>query len=437
MKKISLILLLFLMGCTQQPFENINESIITRDSIEPVIDLNNETSKIVNNTTVKDVVVEDLAPKEFPVRNFTIEDLKQKIIEVEGIESNFREDNRSLQILEEIREKGEVVHTSNFEMKNWVIHIVNEPINNIQDFYDYVRTPKWKMWRYYINETAWGWLYPEIDEDELKKILPYYNYKEYIKIPVLDLDIYENTEKLSYGDIIRFRQDMHLYGQFGYWQGNWEPSLVIYKIPCTKNIVVYHRPRWRIGFGYTGHANQKRESAKKNWARDLALELPNMDTIAGEIMDFCGVKKAMFNGYSPAYEKHQRLVNSWKVYFRMVFNYTFDADIKAKTYGEKFKIDTVDITFTPLDPNDFMKKSYLSVKMWINDSGKIEEYHDFFVKGGKMSVGESVIKHIEKETPRPFKANATMIFQPYIGWEDLGSAYSYDIGPKLTYKIPT
>jgi len=443
----------YILVGTECCLDNNNDSICDEDEVMPTNNIKEEKSNeqaIVEDTSeIQTPIVsssdELIQSNELPTRNFTIEELQDFINELENRINLFTpEDDENIPYVIEAKNKGQSLVRTNKETKYWVIHIINDSnkqLEDANDFYNFVKSPDWQAWRYYINETTWKWLYKPLEEDELKELLPKYKYIDYINSmnsDWVDYDVEENPVTTSQGNILKFDMGAMIFDQFGYWQGNWENQKLIYKIPCTKDVVVYLRPRWGIGLGNTGHWNQKKETAVKNWEEDVRLTEPKILNYSNEIMRFCGIKKNMFEEVDfDSYEYHSTLVNNWKVYFRVLFNYSFDVDfsIKEGSYPKTYLLKDINLTFVSYDKNDFLKNCYLSVEILINDSGKVKDYLDQSIKGGRIKVEEKVTKFLEKDSSESFGENATIIFKPYLGWEDVGENYKYYIGSPIVKKV--
>jgi len=428
--------------------EVIHEEEIIEPTEEVEEELEENISIILNDSSEHIETIESLISNELPDRNFTLQQLEDFIDGMTDFKYFFKEENNSEPVVIDLRNKNHTLIRSNQIEKNFVIHFINNTedlLQDMKDFYAFVKAPDWQVWRYYINETEWGWLYPELSEEELMAILPKYDYRKYYKNDQhsiwIDYDVTEKPVVTSLGTILQFNMESMVLSQFGYWQGNWEPSLLVYKVPCTKDIVVYIKPRWSEDFGYTGHANQKKEAANKNWERDIERKKPEMINYSDQIMEFCGIRNSMFNGIKfKSYENSTKLVHNWNVYFRLLYNFTFNVtNITVVETDKGYKVTGVNVSFISYDGKDFEvfnRFTHILVKMEINDSGRIDLYHDTFIKPGLwFKVGERFDRYIEKEYKFTFGENATMIFWPYFGRDELAERQKYYLGDPVIVKI--
>jgi len=410
-----------------------------------------EVSAIIEEESEETKKEVEIFSNELPERTFTIEELGKYISKLVNFTHVFREDNSTKdydKYVIELKKKDNILLTSNNQHKGWVIELINNPKNNLEttdDFYNYVRADNWKGWRYYVNETRWGWLHKPLTKEELEEIVPNYDYKTRYHTDIysawIDHDVYEEVINTSRGKILQYRMEAMLFTpeKEGYWIGNWENAKLIYKIPCCKDIIIYYRPMWRMGFGYTGHVNQKKETAKKNWERDIQGRLPEVIKYSEKIMEFCGINKKMFQNVSfKNYEYHEQLVHNWKVYYATVFNYTFDADIKIKPTdpdNETYEIEFINVTFISYENETYFKSLKLKIELEIY--GVKMDYHDIALKSGNTYFGE-IIKKSFVPPDRSFKTNTTIILKPYYkyyGAEDVIEAYKYYIGKPLRKKL--
>lgn len=441
-----ILLLFFIVGCTQIPTSHVTSDLHEELVVcnEPYIryatgcclDQNNN-SICDNDEKTEKTKLED-ASGLLPGRSFDIESLTKYINNMTAKQRIFRTDTSDTPYLKQLRGKGQKIIASDFANKYFVIQLLNSSTNKgCGDFYDFARANNWDGWRYYINETSWHFLTRPLSREELQRILPKYDYKDYIGIQSnwIDVIVRERPLQTRHGQIPQYEFLTMIMDQYGYWQGAWESFLYLLKVPCTQDTVVYIRPEWDINFGRTMIANQKQEHVFTNWEADIGRKQGLLIEYADKIMDFCGIN-TLPNMSIQAFSNQTKLVYNWKVFFRQVFKYSFSA--RAETQNEtdgSFKIKSVNMTFVNYETSIRMDYDYLSVKMQINDSGTIKDYYDPFIKGGKLVLGEKITQYYERESLESFGRNATMILMPYLGWSELAEPKRYYIGSPLVLKI--
>lgn len=471
-----LIALILLIGCTvQQPaspiicnkpyiqigteccLDNNNNAICDKDetgSLENETSAEEDLTEGINNSEETEQIEVEEVPEvneeiinQLPERNFTIEELGNHIYTLTNVPQLFKEVNISEKYILDLKNKNHLLFTSNNQFKGWVIEVINnkeDQLQTMEDFYNYVRAEKWEGWRYYMNETTWHWLSKPLTEDELKEIVPDYDYKTRYHTDLysnwIDWDIKESAIKIADEQVLQYRFETMIFTpdqEDGYWIGNWETAILVYKIPCTKDTVIYYRPSFGIDFGYVGHTSQKKETSNKNWERDIQIRLPETINYSQQIMKFCGINNKMFdNTEFRDYEKNEKLVQNWKVYYAVVFNHSFDADIALKPQdpdNETFKIEYMNITFTSYDKEEDLK--LLRVKIELSTEQINRTYGDATLYSGALYFGDIIKKDGISLEHGKFERNTSIIFRPYFGYKESPEYYKYYVGQPVIQKL--
>ena len=363
-----------------------------------------------------------------PDRNFSIEQLSAEISRITGYDELLKEHQGFEEYTEALRKKGHKIYTNNNQYKTWVVEVINkeeEQIDTTSEFYDYVNARDWDGWRYYVNETWWKHLRPPISESELKEILPDYKYKagyfSETQSNWVDHDIRETVKETPDGRKM-LQHDMTTLiltpeKDDGYWIGNWEPFFLIYKIPCTKDMIIYYRARYDKN-DEGRYWNKKKSEVIKDWEREISAKLPEIKDEADQLMEFCGISKEHFEQSSfIAYENSEKLVHNWKVYYATLYNYSISVNGLVKREhpnDDKFTIDHLNISFTNNEDEPYLW--ILRVYIEIEDRGREGEYGDFGLISSKPKQGHQVRKTISVDHEH-FLENATLVLKPYFGYE--------------------
>jgi hypothetical protein len=375
---------------------------------------------------------------QLPDTNLTVAELERFISTTSGVEYSFKSgDDR---YTSEARARNQFLFASDNTNKWWVIHrLSGTKLDDISCYYSFVRSPSWQAWRYYINDTVLKTSYRPLSPEELSGVLPGYSYLRYLNQDSkwVDIDVYEEPISVPEGIVLQYRLEMLVHDQYGHVQYNWQPPVVLYKVPCTKNIVVYIRPQFGLDFGNAVVLNLKKEGFLENWMREIERQKPSMLNYSSQIMQFCGVNKSMFWFDFDKYENHYELVSNQRVYYRLLFNYSLEANFSLKDagYDDYYKFRDVNVTFVNRDDNVALSNTHLSVKIVINDSGEIIDYLDTSLIGGTVGVGERVNKYISIPSRDMFRKNSTVLFLPYIGTPGYFEGERYYIGPPIAKRV--
>jgi hypothetical protein len=401
-----------------------------------------ETPPVIAQAEEKTKTEPPVSKNELPDRNFTLEQLESYIEGISDFPYNFEEENNKEPIVLEALSKNQKLIRSNQAEKNFVIHTF--PANSfdtMKDFYTFVKAPKWQYWRYYINETSWILLQPPLTASELKNILPNYDYDQYYRNDEystwVDYDIKETPIETSQGTILEYDMESMVMSQFGYWQGNWEPAYLIYKIPCTKDIVIYHKPRWSE-YGDTTYANMKKAEVNVQWQRDIERMRIKVINYSESIMRFCGVQKSMYDGVRfTGYSQSVKVVQNWHVFYRTIFNFSFAASFLPGTVVRNgYEKSNISMSFIHYDKTDegFYRESNLMLKLQYNSSGRITDLDDTYVIPGLGVIyNERYSRNFVEDKSIPL--NSTLILWPYFGYLDEPENQKFYIGAPVQLKV--
>ena len=299
---VCLLLILLISACSSQ--EKLDKEIM--GEIEEV----EETTSISPPNRNVDGLNKD-KNFELPNRNFELDELKAFLISHELTKkSSFH--------TVDINQKGESLLMSS--SKTWGVHLIeDESINNMDAFLDFVKNPNWEIWKYYdgSNDVLYKRLsryqFKELFGDENKlensafKIntnngdvefeyflynynydgyLKKYDYDDYLKDSTLvDYDVFEVPTKFTRGSIPEYRMTKTTIDKNDIWKDNWKEPLLIYKIPCSKDVIIYFRPS---DSGYTkfSAAGMKKSDALTNWKSIIDKQISNSSKSINSVIYF-------------------------------------------------------------------------------------------------------------------------------------------------------
>lgn len=370
---------------------------------------------------------ETKAISEIPERTFTLEQLKGIIKNIDGTEFS-----------EEVKLADGTFSMSQGTRNTWAIHTLDNghELKSFTDFYRYVRPSSWDLWKRYINQNTWNLLHDKLGEDEVNTLFPSYGlsqfdlspcdwdyvittygYNKKLAFSVKDYEDYsdnhqdiewqmsENAYKINNLIIPEFQMLSNFYSKVGTWEGAWERPILIYKIPCSTDTIVYYFPK-DAEMSLFSSSTQKRDTWKNNWDYMLSSGREGFKSKIMKVLDFCGVDtenvpKSNFLYFS----KDKHMAYEWRVYYRKYFNHSFDVKVSTETrknsFSESPALAGINLSFISFDEsaldrtNSFYKEgfqhAYLGVLVLLNDSGEISKYTEFPMYDKGATVNNNVL----------------------------------------------
>ncbi|MBU1975724.1 MAG: hypothetical protein KKG59_04950 [Nanoarchaeota archaeon] len=361
-----------------------------------------------------------LKPGELPDRSFRMEELESLINNVDGIHNYFVTDNRNIPYLNEL--EGEI-KVNNRAMRTWAIEMLSEELETISDFHEYVAIPTWQGWRYYLNETDWGMTHEYLTENEFYTLFPknkYYDnyfYVDYEKKGHIDLDINEEVVLSAKWNIPRYRRETFIFNQLGKYRGFWDNPVVVYKLPCTKDTIVYYRPRWATEFGNAKFTVNNKDNAYAMWFSEMRSEEPESLLKAIEVMKFCGVSPELTQQLDMAnYSSIEKRSSDMDVFFRTVLDHEFEASVKYEIpdADNAVIIKGYDFSFVQNQAKDtlFEDSSFLKVDIFlVKYPSYTNELYDTIYLGRGFESGKLYSKELVKNVDL-YGRDLSMMFLP-------------------------
>ncbi|MFH0978475.1 MAG: hypothetical protein V1837_04200 [Candidatus Woesearchaeota archaeon] len=431
MKPITIIALLclFLVACSvQQPVQSPTAKDLGERQVKTTI-------------PDKQTIPEKQTIVALPNTNFSLRQIESLIYSLSAVDYEFSQDLTDEPIVSELRKKQQFLAMSENTNKFFVVQQLKQgKLQTLSDFYNFEKSPDWQLWRYYINETKWHWAYKPLSQKELARLLPGYSYLSYTAPDSdwIDVDIFEQPVMTSLGPILEYRMFLTKYNQFGFAQDEWQPAVILYKVPCSESTVFYLRPKRGLDFGYAVQLNQKKSDYLHNWDREILKKQPLMINYSESIMRACGLNRSSFTSANPStYEDHFSLVVNNKVYFKKLFNFSMDArvSLREKPPYDAYHIEDLNLSFVYSDKFMRITDYHVSVKILINDSGWIKDYAEYQIVGDPVPFGRQVQRNFSVFKDITFGPNATIILIPYLGTVDTFEAWRYYIGEPIARKI--
>ncbi|HLD33157.1 MAG TPA: hypothetical protein VJB66_00400 [Candidatus Nanoarchaeia archaeon] len=271
------------------------------------------------------------------------------------------------------------------------------------------------------------------DTEHLNYYMYRYNYDDYIKDSTLvSEDVYEESIATPRGTIVEYRRTRAIVNEDDIWQGEWEPPMLMYKLPCTEDTVIFFRPESE--FHRLSTANMKRENVLNSW-KELTRN-DQKDKLFDEVMGFCGVPLEKRNDVIKS-QKHNEYAENDIVYYK----HFLSSALTAQAASQSIKNETA-ITELTMSLRLSGKKIGNNVRMHVfsNESGQVNSYNDWTLKKDEENNETETYKTIiTTGLPKLTGENITLIIVPYFhkqkNIEDAAAAWTYDYGHPEDYTI--
>ncbi len=445
-----LVIVLFLVSCTGNiVYDPSVGSSGDPDNENITASGDNETVHVLDEPPIIETIlsepdnVTDLEI-EFPDRNFTLDELFDEINRITDSDYRFKVDNRSRKYQEEVRPEGQDIYPSNRKHTVFVVHTFNDSrIRNASAFNDFVSVDNWEAWRYYYNETVLYWRTLPLTEKELEKVDKDYSYKKYRLVDSDFITTFWDQRQVntSIGIIPQTIVHGRVFDIYGIWTHNRGCAGTLHIIPCTKNIIIYQKLESGMDTLSSSYTGSTYSELMFNYNSIINKRQPEMTNISEQIMEFCGMAPEMLQDFSIETKVlNETTVWNWKMFYltKYKFNFTVNS-INATMEKKENVINSINLTFTNNENTSAQNVGYysyyISMEVYINNSGRVDQYMDTFIKGEVLIPGESVTKTYYKDSNIDFEENATMIFKPYFGWPEMGKQYKRYLGKDIIVPI--
>ena len=259
-----------------------------------------------------------------------------------------------------------------------VIENVDEKLVDINDFEERYASNDWQGYGHFLGDSylLLNRLHTKYDSETFETESKYREYSQ--KGYQVEQKIIEKTIELDEGYVKEYQNFNWLFSQYGYHVGSYVDTLLIYKIYCSPDLVVFLRPKWedmRISW-----RNAKSETAYGNWESIVRNVRENLLNKSNEILKTCPVEKSYFENIN---KNDFESVKSSYYYYPIDFerNWDFKIDIsevelvpvldnKNRIIQEKYALKTINVVFENNDDLDLLGEFYVDVKVINKDKIK-------------------------------------------------------------------
>ena len=341
--------------------------------------------KVIVRERSSDVVngpIEEIKEQLKRGKDYTEEQLKEDLTSIFG-SSRYNISNFT-------RDPSHPDYIRSSELKYHVIHTIKKPINTFEEFCKVYCGKNWDGWAYYINISELSLYTPLLGRENFSAEK---EYKDYVK----DRELANNTKKeriyeVENGKVLEYKFWLLQQDDFGNFEANLMPYLVVYKVYCTPNMTVLIRPRWE---DFSVSDGGKLTELIINWELEDDRVREEILERANKILKLCPVEKNFFDNYDfePYFESDLRNYY-WRMFYAHDINLTRAVEIGAeKLYKERdvYILKNVSISFT----NHHIYPIYdVGLKVTVKaDDEKIE--YDYYNKKDfkyEFKSGEEIIK---------------------------------------------
>ncbi len=120
------------------------------------------------------------------------------------------------------------------------IQTLQAPIKDGQDFKTKFAGRGWKSTDHYLNTTVYDLLFKPMVESEFESPTLYKKYKQ--DSVFIERKIDEQAIETPNGVVLEYQELNWRHDEYGYFKGEYQPNLLIYKIFCSPSVVVYLSP---------------------------------------------------------------------------------------------------------------------------------------------------------------------------------------------------
>jgi hypothetical protein len=188
------------------------------------------------------------------------------------------------------------------------------------------------------------------------------------------------------------------------WASNWKDPLLIYKIPCTKDIIVYYNPE-DSGFEDFIPTNLNKEQIIEKWQAQIESTYSTYKEDIEAILSFCGVSPELYSStdFKPFTKSEIKLTRNNNIHYLLYFDHEFEYSAKIEQEDDEiFILKEVDFTFKNLDDEIYDGEySKVMIQILINDSDDMTHFMNYNLgpvePGKEYKFNKKVSKRIQGE----------------------------------------
>lgn len=437
--KYLLLLLIIISGCTF--IEEINPWAKTTTTTTTTTTTIITTTSTTTTTTIEEI------KSDFPPNDKSWD----------SIQDFLNQWNQGLFIMEHVNSEKNLFITTN-SRKRWGVQILEEKLETWQDFVDFVSLTNWNVWDDYLDKEKINKLHPRLTESELDmfnyefmdngllRITPhsFENYKD--ELTLIERDISTEWVQTKRGLLPFYKVTYSIIDQFGIWKSNYVKPLLVYIIPCTENMVVYHYPK-DSDYEFSVQGSKKDEVLKK-WSGQIQSQTAENVERIDKILDFCGIENiGIENPISRKVTK--KLSLNWRYYYQKMFNHTLTVNFNIESQNSvkyirginyRLAIGEDEIIVSKPETRDLFLNFLVFQKQGDFDYYKI--YEDILLSNTKTILGGSVFNKNKPSINARINNTSPLFYMPYIiHWKQESGGGEierdfYFIGSPDYYNIP-
>ncbi|MBI2668901.1 hypothetical protein HYX14_03600 [Candidatus Woesearchaeota archaeon] len=339
--------------------------------------------------------------------SYNLNELKGDLNSILGSEYSWEEDSSDLGF-----------YNSN-HLKLYAIQEPDEGIISSQEFYERFSAKKWTGYLHFLNQKNMGLLQPELDK---KSFSSEEKYREYIIYRItVEQTIREKVIDVGNGKVMEYQLLNWKFDNNGYFEGVWENTLLIYKIYCSPDKIIYIRPGGdMLGMSMS---EAKRSEVYNNWESTVLFVRKKMLNLSNRILQECPVDKDFFSNFPENEFKSSKTFYYYKpVALEQFWKLSTDVSAKvgpAKNYDgnvieSKYTLEQIDIIFNNNDAFDIQDNLFLDIKT-IADSKEEEDFVSEKKMGYFLKVNEPLPVSIDHSLAKPqFSDNLSIHVSLYV-----------------------
>ena len=293
------------------------------------------------------------------------------------------------------KEENTPLYSGNSQ-RSYLIYHLDEPIRDIKPFQNQFSASQWTGWKYFADQEKIKHLQSDLPKEVFNDEKKYREYLLYRS--TIEQTISEQVYTLTDGKVLEYQFLNWIFNKDGYWKGSWVDTLVIYKIYCSPDFVVFLRPTGdKFTLGVAGSASRS-DVVYTNWETEVRSIRKKMLVLSDKILESCPVENDFFNQLpNDAFKKSTTFYYYLPADLQFYWNLTtkISPEIVPVKRGDsplQFLLGQINVTFTNEEPFDIEPELFLDITT-ISD-GKEKNN---LITGKKLEIGIKAGKTIFEE----------------------------------------
>lgn len=280
--------------------------------------------------------------------------------------------------------------------------VLNEPLVSSAEFVEMFNAENWPHEGRFVNLSAYNHLFKPVPDQSFSNSILLQEYRQ--EGTFVQKETHERTFLLDNGKVIEYQQLNWEYDRYNYFKGEWQENVVVYKIYCNPELIIYLRPEdkdTRINV-----LTAKLDDVQRVWETNVQDFRPAMLQKANRILKSCAVEKSFFADM-PNAESDTNIVYSHHdpTYLQLYWNMVTTIDSPIKRSIEKKEFNTVDyirVSFENKEEDMIKGPLFIDIRTIADDGHERDYVHDKRIVGNFLS-GETITKTFYPEAEPQFK----------------------------------